>query len=159
MEFKPGTTDLQPALATEWKASADGKTWTFKLRQGVTFQDGTPFNAEAVKFNIDRWWDANHPQGYRNAGKIYEIWSQVFGGFKGTPDSIVQSVTVVDAATVQIDLKQPFAAFPNAIAAAWHPRFDRAICDGGGCGNGTDRSQAAVCRLSQRDRGGLFWHG
>jgi len=119
MEFKPGTTDLQPALATEWKASADGKTWTFKLRQGVTFQDGTPFNAEAVKFNIDRWWDANHPQGYRNAGKIYEIWSQVFGGFKGTPDSIVQSVTVVDAATVQIDLKQPFAAFPNAIAAAY----------------------------------------
>ena len=119
MEFKPGTTDLQPALATEWKASADGKTWTFKLRQGVTFQDGTPFNAEAVKFNIDRWWDASYPQGYRSAGKIYEVWSQVFGGFKGTPDSIVQFVTVVDAATVQIGLKQPFAAFPNAIAAAY----------------------------------------
>ena len=119
MEFKPGTTDLQPALATEWKASADGKTWTFKLRQGVTFQDGAPFNAEAVKFNIDRWWDASHPQGYRNAGKIYEIWSQVFGGFKGSPDSIVQSVTAIDPATVQIDLKQPFAAFPNAIAAAY----------------------------------------
>ncbi len=119
MEFKPGTTDLEPALATEWKAAPDGKTWTFKLRPGVTFQDGTPFNAEAVKFNIDRWWDASHPQGYRNAGKIYEVWSQVFGGFKGTPDSIVQSVTVVDAATVQITLKQPFAAFPNAIAAAY----------------------------------------
>ncbi len=119
MEFKPGTTDLQPALATEWKASADGKTWTFKLRQGVKFQDGTLFNAEAVKFNIDRWWDANHPQGYRNAGKIYEVWSQVFGGFKDSPDSIVQSVTVVDAATVEIGLKQPFAAFSNAIAAAY----------------------------------------
>lgn len=119
MEFKPGTTDLEPALATEWNASADGKTWTFKLRQGVKFQDGTPFNAEAVKFNIDRWWDAGHPQGYRNAGKVYEVWSQVFGGFKGTPDSIVQSVTAVDEATVQIELKQPFAAFPNAIAAAY----------------------------------------
>ncbi|PZV05185.1 MAG: ABC transporter substrate-binding protein [Leptolyngbya sp.] len=119
MEFKPGTTDIQPALATEWKASADGKTWTFKLRPGVKFQDGTDFNAEAVKFNVERWWDASHPQGYRNAGKIYEIWSQVFGGFKGTPDSIVQSVTVVDSTTVQIKLKQPFAAFPNAIAAAY----------------------------------------
>ncbi|MBM0740939.1 ABC transporter substrate-binding protein [Phormidium sp. CLA17] len=119
MEFKPGTTDLQPALATEWKASADGKTWTFKLRQGVKFQDGTDFNAEAVKFNVERWWDASNPQGYRNAGKIYEVWSQVFGGFKGTPNSIVQSVTVVDSATVQFGLKQPFAAFPNAIGSAF----------------------------------------
>jgi peptide/nickel transport system substrate-binding protein len=119
MEFKSGTTDLEPALATEWKASADGKTWTFKLQPGVTFQDGTPFNAEAVKFNIERWWDPAHPQGYRNAGKIYEVWTQVFGGFKGTPDSIVQSVNVMDAATVQIVLKQPFAAFPNAIASGF----------------------------------------
>ncbi len=119
MEFKAGTTELEAALATEWKASPDGKIWTFKLRQDVKFHDGTRFNAAAVKFNVERWWDPAHPNGYRNAGKNYEVWSQVFGGFKGSPDSILQAVTVVDDATVQFGLKQPFAAFPNAIASSF----------------------------------------
>jgi peptide/nickel transport system substrate-binding protein len=43
-----------PALATSWETSADGKIWTFKLRDGVTFQDGSKFDAEAVKFNLER---------------------------------------------------------------------------------------------------------
>jgi peptide/nickel transport system substrate-binding protein len=43
----------KPGLALSWDASADGKTITFKLRQGVTFHDGTPFNAQAVKSNLD----------------------------------------------------------------------------------------------------------
>ena len=43
----------QPGLALSWDASTDGKAITFKLRQGVTFHDGTPFNAQAVKSNID----------------------------------------------------------------------------------------------------------
>ncbi len=119
MEFKPGSTDLQPSLATEWSASPDGKTWTFKLRQDVKFQDGTPFNADAVRFNVERWWDPNHPHGYRNAGKVYEIWSQIFGGFKGDPNSLLQNVVVVDPYTIQFVLKQPFAAFPQAIASSF----------------------------------------
>ena len=53
----PGTTNLIPDLATKWKDSADGKTWTFSLRQGVTFHDGTPFNAQAVCFNFNRWYN------------------------------------------------------------------------------------------------------
>src|SRR3954470_1465304 len=44
----------QPSLATEWSTSADGLEWTFKLRPNVTFHDGTPFDAEAVKLSIDR---------------------------------------------------------------------------------------------------------
>ncbi len=119
MAFKPGTTDLEPALATAWSASPDGKTWTFKLRQGVKFHDGTAFDATAVQFNVERWWDPNHPYGYRNAGKLYEIWGTLFGGFKGSPDSLLQRVVVVDDATVQFVLKQPFAGFPNAIAAGF----------------------------------------
>ncbi|MBW4693988.1 MAG: ABC transporter substrate-binding protein [Lyngbya sp. HA4199-MV5] len=116
--FKPGTTELEPSLSTAWSV-ADGTTWTFKLRSGVKFHDGTAFDAEAVKFNVERWWDPQHPQGYRNAGKLYEIWGALFGGFKGTPNSLLQSVTVVDPATVQFKLKQPFAGFPNAIAAGF----------------------------------------
>ncbi|MGI0485961.1 ABC transporter substrate-binding protein [Pantanalinema rosaneae CENA516] len=119
LDFKPGTTELAPALATEWSVSSDGKTWTFKLRQGVNFHDGTPFNAEAVKFNVERWWDANHPQGFRNAGKIYEIWQQLFGGFKDSPTSLLQAVTVVDPYTIQFVLNQPFSAFPQAIGSSF----------------------------------------
>ena len=119
MEVKPGTTEIEPSLATQWDVSADGKTWTFKLRQGVKFHDGTGFDAAAVKFNVDRWWDAQNPNGFRNAGKPYEIWQQIFGGFKGDPNSIVQAVVVVDPNTIQFVLKQPFSAFPSAIASGF----------------------------------------
>jgi peptide/nickel transport system substrate-binding protein len=119
MEFKPGSTELVPALATNWSVSKDGKTWTFKLRQGVKFHDGTPFDAAAVKFNVERWWDPKHPNGYRNAGRTYEIWEQIFGGFKGDANSLLQQVVVVDRLTLQFVLKQPFAAFPSAIAAGF----------------------------------------
>lgn len=49
----PADGSVNPSLATSWDVSADGKVYTFKLRQGVKFQDGTPFNAQAVKFNFD----------------------------------------------------------------------------------------------------------
>ena len=54
---KPGTTELEPLLATEWKASENGKSYTFTLREGVKFSDGTDFNAEAVCANFDRWYN------------------------------------------------------------------------------------------------------
>ena len=53
--------DIIPVLATEWTVSADGLTYTFKLRQGVKFHDGTDFNADAVKYNYMRW--KNAPDG------------------------------------------------------------------------------------------------
>jgi len=49
--------EYKPLLATSWTLSPDGTTWTFALRKDVKFQDGTPFNAGAVKFNIDRVMD------------------------------------------------------------------------------------------------------
>ncbi|GAA1271281.1 ABC transporter substrate-binding protein [Arthrobacter pascens] len=53
VERNPQTGELEPLLATEWKATSD-TVWTFKLREGVKFQDGTPFNAEAAAFTINR---------------------------------------------------------------------------------------------------------
>lgn len=137
IQFKPGTTDLEPSLATSWSASKDGKTWTFKLRNRVKFHDGTDFNANAVKFNVDRWWDKNNPNGFRNAGKSYEIWGQIFGGYKGEPDSLVQNVRVVDNSTIQFVLEQPFAAFPTAIAAAYFGMASPSAIEKAGANYGT----------------------
>ncbi|HTL90241.1 MAG TPA: ABC transporter substrate-binding protein [Leptolyngbya sp.] len=137
IQFKPGTTELEPSLATSWKASPDGKTWTFKLRQGVKFHDGTDFDANAVKFNVDRWWDKNDPNGFRNAGKSYEIWGQIFGGYKGESASLVQAVEVVDPFTLQFVLKQPFAAFPTTIASAYFGIASPAAIQKAGANYGT----------------------
>ena len=117
IDTKQGSTDLEPSLATEWTESFGGKVWTLKLRDRVKFHDGTDFNAEAVKFNIQRWWDPKFEFGYRNAGKPYEIWSDLFGGYKG-PDSVLQDV-VAGTDTIKFVFKQPFAAFPSAISSGY----------------------------------------
>ncbi len=63
--FKPGTADVEPALAKSWEQSADGLTWTFTLQEGVKFHDGTPFDAAAVCYNLDRMYSqtgaGDHP--------------------------------------------------------------------------------------------------
>ena len=117
--FKPGTTELEPGLATEWKPSDGGKVWTFKLRPGIKFHDGTDFDAEAVRFNVDRWWNEKSEYGYRSAGKTYEIWGELFGGYKGTPKSLVQDVVAEGKDSVKFVLKQPFTAFPAALATGY----------------------------------------
>jgi len=119
IEVKPGTTELEPGLATEWTVSEDGKSWTLQLRERVKFHDGTDFNAEAVKFNVERWWNPESEFGYRDAGKNYDIWADLFGGYKGNSQSLVQEVAVEDEYTIKFVLQQPFAAFPSAIASGY----------------------------------------
>lgn len=51
---------LQPKLAESYKTSEDGLTWTLALKKGVTFHDGTDFNADAVVFNFERWMDTEN---------------------------------------------------------------------------------------------------
>jgi peptide/nickel transport system substrate-binding protein len=63
VDFQPGTSNFVPALATDWTVSSDGLTWTFNLRQGVKFSDGTPFNATSVKYTFDRGIGINDPNG------------------------------------------------------------------------------------------------
>jgi peptide/nickel transport system substrate-binding protein len=76
--LKPGTVKAVPVLATSWKQSPNGKTWTFNLRHGVKFHDGTPFNAAAVCFNFNRWY--NWTGAFQNAGASY-YYQTVYGGF------------------------------------------------------------------------------
>ncbi len=80
--FKPGTVEVIPVLAEKYEVSADGLEWTFHLRKGVKFTDGTDFNADAVIFNFERWWDKANPYHVGHTGDFF-YWSYFFGGFKG----------------------------------------------------------------------------
>ncbi|WP_353151212.1 glutathione ABC transporter substrate-binding protein GsiB [Pollutimonas bauzanensis] len=91
---------VQPLLAESYEPSDDGLTYTFKLRSGVKFQDGTDFNADAVKANLDRVLDRS------NGLSRYNQFSRI------------DKIEVVDPLTVKIMLKEPFSAFINALA---HP--------------------------------------
>lgn len=105
VSLKPGSTsELVPALAETWELTADGLTYTFHLREGVKFHDGTDFNADAVKFNYDRWKD------FPSELQDYSYYAgAVFGGYGDT--SNVDSVTVIDPSTVAIKVKAPNSAF------------------------------------------------
>src|SRR5262249_51537019 len=61
VRYRADSTEIEPALATGWEVSADGRTWTFHLRSNVRFHDGTPFDADAVVFSFDRQRDPHHP--------------------------------------------------------------------------------------------------
>lgn len=66
--YAPGTTTIAPDLATSWTVSPNGKTYTFQLRHGVKFHDGTPFNAQAVKINFERRMAIKQAVSYMTAG-------------------------------------------------------------------------------------------
>ncbi|MFZ5815520.1 MAG: ABC transporter substrate-binding protein [Bacillota bacterium] len=90
--------NIVPQLAEKWEISPDGLVYTFNLRKGVKFHDGTDFNAEAVKYNFDRMMDKDFPSPRKS-----EI-------------NAVDKVEVVDSHTVKITLKQPFAGFLSILA-------------------------------------------
>src|SRR5690606_36633945 len=112
----PGTTNLVPALAKSWSGNDDSTVWTFDLEQGVRFHDGTPFNAEAVKFTLDRWNDLDNPYHFAEAGKGYPGWVALFGGFHGS-GSVLEKVTVVDEYTVQLELNRSLSFLPAILAS------------------------------------------
>ena len=116
---EPGGTELIPGLATEWSSNEDATVWTLKLREGVTFQDGTPFNAEAAKFNIDRWNDPAFKYGFRDEGVLYEAWGDIFGGFKGDQDAVLKEARVVDDYTLELSLNNPMGFLPAALSSSY----------------------------------------
>ena len=89
-----------PQLAEKWDASPDARVYTFHLRKGVKFHDGTPFNAAAVKANFDR---VRNPENKLKRYTLYKIISQI---------------DVIDDSTVRFTLSEPFGAM---IATFAHP--------------------------------------
>jgi peptide/nickel transport system substrate-binding protein len=121
IDLKPGTLDLVPRLATEWKPNADSSEWTLKLRTDVKFTDGTPFNADAVVFNFKRMAEPDFEFGFRggDTGKKYESFTSLFGGYKGDPKSLWKDIAKVDDSTVKFSFTQPLALFPNYLAGTY----------------------------------------
>ena len=105
VRYKSGSTEVEPCLATSWDTSTDGLVWTFHLPQEGEFQDGTPFNADAVVFSYERQRDPNHP--FHQYGK-WEYWGWCF--------SEIAKTEKVDDSTVKITLSQPFAPFLSTMA-------------------------------------------
>ncbi|CAN5465247.1 ABC transporter substrate-binding protein [soil metagenome] len=105
LQYKAGTEtpEIEPLLATEWTESPDHKVFTFKLREGVTFHDGTPFTAEAVKSSFDRRLAVNQGPAYMVAD--------------------IESVTTQGDYDVTVTLKAPNAAFLDYIACPYGPRM------------------------------------
>lgn len=93
--------EFVPGLATEWSISEDGLTWTFKLREDVTFQDGTPLNAEAVKASFDRILD---PETGAVSAK--------------TAVGSMATTTVVDEYTFEFTTEEPYAPLLNNLSGA-----------------------------------------
>ncbi|MGB8622091.1 MAG: ABC transporter substrate-binding protein [Paracoccaceae bacterium] len=104
VRYKSGTLEVEPALAKSWEISDDGTEYTFHLRDGVKFHDGSDFNAEAVKFNFDRMLKDDHP--FHDTGPF--PLSFFF--------SAVENVEAVDPLTVKFTLNAPYAPFLSNLA-------------------------------------------
>lgn len=112
LTYADDSADLVPGLATKWSESPDRLEWTFELRDGVQFHDGTPFNAEAVVFTLGRLIDPNHP--HRHDAKLP----------LGSDYQVIETVEATDPRTVLVRLKHPsgvllrnLAMFPSSIVS------------------------------------------
>lgn len=113
-----GTAEIEPALATDWESSPDGLTWTFNLREGVTFHDGTAFDGAAVCTNFDRWYNFS---GILQNPSVSAYWQDIFGGFATNespdlPPSLFESCEAPDEATAVITLTRVTSKFPAALS-------------------------------------------
>src|SRR5256712_3977111 len=149
--WREGSTDIEPALATRWNASRDGLVWSFTLREGVRFHDGSPLTALDVAVSFDR-------QLRPDAQIAGRAWPALLRGAPG----VVKEVRAPNARTVEIALVQPYAALLTVLA---HPGLAvakySAAADGGGrfVGTGPYRVvDSSVGRLALEAMPG-YWAG
>jgi peptide/nickel transport system substrate-binding protein len=140
LDFEGETANPVAALATDWTQSEDGLTWTLNLVEGATFHDGTPFNAEAVKFNFDRWRDTTNP--YHFPTQTFEYYGAQFNGFDA--DSVITDVQATGEYQVTFTLSQAMPSFLNNLAMPMFSIHSPAAIEANGEAYGTP-SVGYVC--------------
>lgn len=108
VNFGEQDTEIEGGLASDWEAAEDGLTYTFTLEEGVTFHDGTDFNAEAVVANFDRWAAGDADQ--------FPYYGSMFGGFGDDEGHVIESVEATGDYEVTFTLKRPMAPFLKNLA-------------------------------------------
>ena len=112
VQYRDGSSDIEPGLALRWSPSKDGLSWTFTLRDGVKFHDGTALTAQHVVASLERQLSPDHPL-YPNP---VAVWPRVLRGVPG----VVKEIRALDAKTLQISLVLPYAPLLTVLA---HPAF------------------------------------
>lgn len=102
--YKNGTAEIEPALAESWTVSDDGLTYTFKIREGVTFHDGTPLDAKAVETNFLRQLDPEHPLHQDNFPYVEIVFAEV------------DTIAATGDFELTITLKRPIILLPANLA-------------------------------------------
>jgi peptide/nickel transport system substrate-binding protein len=115
--LKPGTTEVEPVLAESYEVNDNATVFTFNIRDGVTFHDGTDLDAAAVCFNFNRWYNFTGP--LQSASASY-YWQAFFGGYKNNESedlspSLFKSCTTPDPMTAVITLTKPSASMLAAL--------------------------------------------
>ncbi|MEV7169351.1 ABC transporter substrate-binding protein [Streptomyces sp. NPDC093224] len=100
-----GPSEITGALATSWQVDPDRRTWTFTLRKGVNFQDGTPFDADAVLFNLDRYLNKQSP-----------YYTDALGAAAGEYAGGITTYTKLSEDSVRLVTKEPNGHFPQDLA-------------------------------------------
>jgi peptide/nickel transport system substrate-binding protein len=108
VDYEPGGFRIVPGLAESWSVSSDGRAWTFALRRGVKFHDGTDLDAAAVVLNFDRARLAAHPlRGPAVADRSpFRTYAALLEGFDDA--SVIARVEAKDSSTVVITTRMPF---------------------------------------------------
>jgi peptide/nickel transport system substrate-binding protein len=176
--YDPETLEPIPALASEWEISEDGTVYTFTLREGVTFSDGSTLDANDVKYSFDRLSNPEFGTSYTAALVLRDVvgWAEArpaaptVGEGTPTPEPVapaaeISGVEVIDEQTVQITLSRPITSF-----------LTRLTLPGGviipeGSAEGTDFTSGPICtgpytvtEWAQNDRVTLaanenYWNG
>ncbi|SET83312.1 peptide/nickel transport system substrate-binding protein [Oceanobacillus limi] len=119
LEFDDESFEVKPSLAHDWEVSDDGLTYTFYLEEGVTFHDGTDFNAEAVKVNFERWSDPEHEFSFADDGYVYSMYGTMFGGYKGDEGHVIDEINVVNDYEIEFVLNKPLGFFLQNMAMTY----------------------------------------
>ena len=121
VQYRDVSSDIEPGLAAQWSVSRDGLVWTFRLREGVRFHDGTVLTAQHVVESLDRVIQpsaAHAPSPNVAAPRLV----------RGTP-GVVKEIRALDARTIQISLLLPYAPLPAVLA---HPAFSIVLASSAG---------------------------